>query len=203
MEIRGRTVEAVQYGGKQIYTVHVKQKEGDCRRKQEPDYKCFDNCEDSLIVARFMEAIPISVKAIAPEEVKIGVWSPDLAGISDLAGMEALVKKISGYRLVDGRNRKSKILYFADIQVGHYNPCGFTTDINLFGEEIHHTMNELVTRIKEVHSIAKDVPMEALVLDKSIANTINDPAVDQLAGLLGEDLEELIQFLRQKKNEQN
>ncbi|MBW3014375.1 hypothetical protein KY335_03990 [Candidatus Woesearchaeota archaeon] len=203
MEIRGRTVEAVRYGGKPLYTVHVRQKEGDCRRKQEPEYKCMDNCEGSLIVARLLEDKIVSIKALVPDEVKITIWSPDTQGITTLEDMEALVESISGYRLVEAAN-KSKVLYFADIIVGYYNPCGFASnDLNLYGDEINHTMNQFVKRIKEVHAIAKDVPMEALVQDKAIAHGLNNPILEIFMKSLGKEGEKILRFLRQKKNEQN
>lgn len=55
MQILGRTVEAVRYEGAPLVNAYVNQKSGDCRRKSEPDYRCMDNCEGRLVIARFQD----------------------------------------------------------------------------------------------------------------------------------------------------
>ena len=45
MEILGRQLEAVAYEGYSVVNAYVRLKQEDCKRKEEPSYKCFDSPE--------------------------------------------------------------------------------------------------------------------------------------------------------------
>ena len=182
MEILGRTVEAVTYEGTDVVNAYVNQKSGDCRRKSEPSYKCFDNCEGKLVIARFQDKKPMSIKGLIPEELSVHPQMPSLKDVKDLPDLEEMATKI-GYELRD--SNKGKVLYFSGEEVAFYNPCGFTTNSRLFQGDVKDTVIELVERVDEVYQIATTVPMAEVLNDAALKSRLNDPRLLQMAQALG------------------
>ncbi len=201
MEIFGRTVEAINYGDTTLVTVYVRLKPGDCRREQEPSYTCIDNCGGSLVIARFLEKHPISIKALAPEELSVSHQIPGLANISGLEGLERMADK-KGYSLRS--HGKGKVLYLHGEPVAVYNPCGFSMKEQLWSPEVQQTTSELVLRVNEVYAIAENKPIEDIVEDKALANQLRNPLLRQLIQqMVGDEGTRLVDMLSEMQAQRN
>ena len=199
MQILGRTVEAVLYEGSALVNAYVNQKPGDCIRNSNPGYQCIDNCEGKLVIARFQDKKPISIKALVPKELRVHPQMPELKDVKDLSDLELMAKK-SNYELKEVN--KGKVLYYGNQQVAIYNPCGFSTDPGLFYGDVKDTVNELVKRVDEVYEIAKTVPLSEVLNDGALKAKLNDPRMlPIIAALGGPEAAKLLMHLRQMQKE--
>lgn len=194
MEIRGRKVEAVTYENLPIVNAYVRLNEGDCRRKREPSYVCWDTCESSLVMARFAERQPISIKALLMEKLQV---HPGLAGgiscVEDFAKFED--KGYLGYACLE-KGAGKVLLHQAQI-VAAYNPCGFTNDLRNCGEEVSLAVTELVERVDEVYNIAETLPLAKILDDRALASQIDNPAIMMLMkAVFGEEGLKQLQALK-------
>ena len=199
MEILGRTVEAVRYEGAPLVNAYVNQKPGDCIKQSEPAYQCMGNCEGKIIIARFQDKQPLSIKALVPTELSVHPQMPALRDIKDLPDLEAVANQ-PGYELK--AVNKGKALYYNSQQVAVYNPCGFTTDSSLFSGDVRATVVELVNRVDELYEIAKTVPLGEVLNDVALKHHLNDPRMLQMAlALGGPDAAKLVEQLRKMQKE--
>jgi len=201
MEILGRTVEVVQYKPMPLITAYVNQLPTDCRRNSEPNYQCIGNCDGKLVVARFQERTPISIKALVPVELSLHPAIQELKGIKDLAGLETIAQQ-PRYEL---RNeKKGKSLYFDGQLVAAYNPCGMDINLILFSQEIQEIIRQLKIRVDELYKIAKTIPFENVVEDPAIARQLSNPLLEHMMSVLGgQEGTRLVQKLRNAQAKNN
>ncbi len=201
MEILGRKIDAVQYENMPLITAYVRLKEGDCIKERKESYQCLNNCEKSLVIARFIDDKPFSVKALVPQELNKNSSLRALSKIRTLEGLES-ISKDPGYKLTN--QNKLSILYFNNTLVATYIPCGMTTKKELFSKEVKLTIASLIERINEVCSLAESKPLEAVLDDKALTTTIFNPAILQIMqATFGKAGADLVQKLRLKKVERN
>lgn len=199
MEIFGRNVDAVRYHylNDPLVNVYVRQNPGDCKKERVPSYKCIGDCDKSLVVVRFVDKHPFSVKALVPQELGLHKDVCDLRNVKDLSGLEAVARK-EGYLLRDVKH--GKVLYLHGKQVGYYNPCGLTINEKLFSPEINSTIKTLVERVDEVYLIATTLPFDAILEDHAVFKHIDNPVllakIEASFGIAGV---ELVRFLQSKK----
>jgi len=201
MEILGRTVEAIKYQGIPLVNVYVNRKSGDCQRETNPNYVCIDNCEGKLVIARFIQKQPLSVKALVPKELQILPQFISAIASQDLRGLELMAAQ-RGYEL---RNvNKGKVLYFNEQPVASYTPCGFAMDQKLWNSEVAQTVAELVERVDEVYQIAQDRPLEFILDDKALATQLSNPVLlSTMATICGSEGIKLVRLIRSMKAERN
>jgi hypothetical protein len=193
MQILGRDVTAIQYGNTPVMTAYVHGKAGDCRKETSSLYKCMDNCEGSLVIARFADSQPISIKALVPEEITI---HPQLADVitPTLFGLEVAAEK-PGYSFRD--YNQGKVLYLHNQEVATYNPCGFSNQQELWSTEVTQTVAQLTERVYEVKAIAEQKPLEALLQDKALAAQLDNPVLlSGMAMAFGLEGAELVQKIK-------
>lgn len=201
MEILGRTVEAIRYHNTPILNAYVNQLPKDCRRNREPDYKCIDNCEGRLVIARFMEKTLFSTKAVVPIELNVHPQIPKLRDVKDLPDLERIAQW-QGYELRSVN--KGKMLYFRRQPVAGYNPCGFSTDPKLFSPEVTEMIRQLTARVDELYKIAQSKPLEALLEDKALAAQLNNPLVlKAMSAMFGQEGTKLVTLLRNAQAKRN
>lgn len=202
MEILGRRVEVVQYGDWPLITAYVRLKEGDCIKKRKGSYQCFGNCDNSLVIARFIEKKPFSIKALAPQDLRVDPNVHALAKIKTLEGLESISRK-PGYKLIE--QNKHKTLYFNNKFVADYTPCGMSMEKELFGREAKPTLALLTERISELYTLAEKKSFEEALLDERVVNaSLFDPVMFQIMSTrFGKAGEDLVLKLRVKKSERN
>lgn len=202
MEILGRKVEAVQYGDWPLVTAYVRLKGGDCIKERKDSYRCLDTCENSLVIVRFIENKPFSVKALVIEELEVNSSLYSLRKIRNLDDLNSISKK-PGYVLRD--QGKHKILFFNNKPVVAYTPCGIARKKELFSKEVKLTIASLTERVSEIYSLSESRPFEEAVLDdRAVNNKLFDPVVLQaMSAVFGKAGADLVERLRLKKVERN
>ncbi len=201
MQILGRNVEVIRYEGSPVITAYVRQLLNDCRRNGEPEYQCMQNCENSLVIARFDNKQPLSIKAVVPQEMEVNPSIVALRDVKDLPGLEAIAKE-GGYELKNVN--LGKMLYLYGTPVGVYNPCGMARNPKLFSEEVNKTIKELIDRVDELYEIAVDKPLDVVLDDLAVSSQISNPLLEQVvAQMLGSEGVKLLSQLRQAQAGRN
>jgi len=196
MEIIGRNVDAVRYLNGPLVSVYVRQKPGDCGKEKDASYLCADTCGGNLVVLRFLDRQPISVMGLVLPELNVSPKVPDLAGVKDLAGLEAVARK-EGYRL--GSMGLNKVLYYRDEPVAACYPCGLSKDSSWFSSDVSDTISTLVAKVDEIYSTAKVRPLDAILEDHSFCRQLENPSfLNAVANMFGSEGMDFVNTLKSR-----